>query len=151
MRIRLRRRGRRDRGWGRRRRRAQCVAVSGVTAAVRGRSLLAAGMIREWGASGTLRIGPGADGRCARVRAGGGVRGTAAAGTPRSATAWAVPAGLGTAMPFTGVGLAGDARTWRAGVRWQVAPEASLGLQGTRTESAGGSEHGLRLHGSLRW
>lgn len=31
--------------------------------------------------------------------------------------------------------------TWRAGVRWQVA----------RTESAGGSEQGLALNGSVRW
>ena len=150
------------------------VAVSGVTAAVRGRGLLAAGMIREWGASGTLRIGPGADGRGLSLT----LAPTVGAAAPGSERLWSAadahgfapdafaaprrldaevgyglagPAGVGTAMPFAGVGLAGDARTWRAGVRWQVAPEASLGLQGTRTESAGGSEHGLRLHGSLRW
>ena len=63
----------------------------------------------------------------------------------------AAPAGLGTATPYAGLGLADGERSWRAGVRWQVAPAASLDLDGTRTESAAGAEHGLTLRGSVRW
>ena len=63
------------------------------------------------------------------------------------------PAGLGVATPYAGLGLAGnDARTWRAGARWAIAPEVTLGLEGTQSESADGApEHGLLLHGSVRW
>ena len=43
------------------------------------------------------------------------------------------PFRLGTATPYAGLGLGdGGARTWRAGVRWQLAPEVSLDLEGTR-------------------
>ena len=63
------------------------------------------------------------------------------------------PFRLGTVTPYAALGLAGDdTRTWRAGARWQVAPEVSLGLEGTRSESAGGApEQGLILRGSMRW
>ena len=152
-------------------------AVSGVTAEVRGRGLLAlgTGTFREWGASGSLRIGPGAAGRGLSLTLAPAV-GAPASGTERLWSAAGVRAlaadasfvarhrldaevgyglavadGLGTATPYAGVGLTGGERTWRAGVRWQVAPAASLGLQGTRTESAAGSEHGLLLNGSVRW
>ena len=63
------------------------------------------------------------------------------------------PAGLGTLTPYAGLGLAGDdARTWRAGARWQVAPDASLGLEGTLSESAGAApDQGVMLRSALRW
>ena len=63
------------------------------------------------------------------------------------------PAGLGTMTPYAGLGLAGDdARTWRTGARWSIAPDATLGLEGTLSESgAGAPEHGAMLRGSLRW
>ena len=39
------------------------------------------------------------------------------------------------------------------GTRWQVAPEASLSLEGTRRDAADddGPEHRLMLRGALRW
>ena len=188
--------------------------VAGMTAKVRGRGLLAieTGSFREWGASGSLRIEPGADGRGLSLTVAPAV-GAASSGTERlwsaadaralapgktfAAEGWldaeagyglAVPAGLGTATPYAGIGLAdgarawrvgarwqvpapgisvdvegtwrdaagdgsgsADTRTWRAGIRWQLAAAASLDLDGTRTESAAGAEHGLTLRGSVRW
>ena len=55
--------------------------------------------------------------------------------------------------PYAALGLAGDdARTWRAGARWQVAPDVSLGLEGTLSESAGAApEQGVMLRSALRW
>ena len=52
-------------------------------------------------------------------------------------------------------GLGSPASTrvsWRAGACWQVAPEVTLGLEGTRTEAAEGApEQGLMLRGAIRW
>ena len=63
------------------------------------------------------------------------------------------PAGLGVVTPYAALGLAGDdSRTWRAGARWQVAPDVTLGLEGTRSESAADApEHGLMLRSAIRW
>jgi len=121
-------------------------AVSGMTAEVRGRGLLAieTGSFREWGASGSLRIEPGADGRGLSLTVAPAV-GAASSGTERLWSAvdarapapgttfaaearldaevgygLAVPAGLGTATPYAGVGLADGERALRAGARWQV-------------------------------
>ena len=63
------------------------------------------------------------------------------------------PAGLGVLTPYAALGLAGDdSRTWRAGARWNLAPDVSLGLEGTRSERAADSaEHGAMLRAALRW
>ena len=64
------------------------------------------------------------------------------------------PHGLGTVTPYAGLGLSGDdARTWRAGARWRIGPDASLDLEGTRSEAGAGAESGqsLMLRGTLRW
>ena len=46
----------------------------------------------------------------------------------------------------------GGERAWRTGARWQVAPEVSLDLEGTRSESTGAEPaQGLTLRGSVRW
>ena len=151
--------------------------ASGVTAEARVRGLVTheSPELREWGASGSLRIDPGAAGRGLSLTL------TPAVGVASSATGrlwsaadarefapdgtfeaqqrldaevgWGLAAGLGTATPYAGVGLAGGgARAWRAGVRWQVAPTASLDLEGTHSESARGeTEQAFMLRGSLRW
>ena len=55
--------------------------------------------------------------------------------------------------PYAALGLAGDdGRTWRAGARWQVAPDVTLGLESTRSESANdNAEHGLMVRSAIRW
>ena len=151
--------------------------TSAVTAEARVRGVLAhqAPGFREWGASGSLRIDPGADGRGLSLTLAPSV-GVASSGTGRLWSAadarefapdgtfaaqqrldaevgYGLAAGHGTATPYAGVGLAdGGARAWRAGVRWQVSPAASLDLEGTHHESDGGEpEQSLALRGLLRW
>ena len=61
---------------------------------------------------------------------------------------------LGLVTPYTGLGLTdGGTRSWRMGARWQLAPAASVSLEGTRREPARyhDPEHSLTLRGSLRW
>ena len=131
----------------------------------------------EWGVSGSVRLDPGAGGRGLSLTLAPTV-GNAASGT---GTLWSAadarglapgtefeaarrldaevgyglagPFRLGTATPYAGLGLAdGGARAWRAGVRWQLAPEVSLDLEGTRSESAGADpEQGVMLRGAVRW
>ncbi|MDE0408896.1 MAG: fibronectin type III domain-containing protein [Alphaproteobacteria bacterium] len=131
----------------------------------------------EWGVSGSLRLVPGAAGRGLSasltpsygVDPGGSERLWAmpdahaltenddATLSSRLDTeigyGLAGPAGLGTLTPYAGLGLAGDdARTWRAGARWEVAPDATLGFEGTLSESAGAApEQGVMLRSSMRW
>ena len=55
--------------------------------------------------------------------------------------------------PYAGLSLAdGGERSWRAGARWQVAPDVTLSLEGTRREATNdhAPEHGLTLRGALR-
>ena len=153
--------------------------ASGVTMEARGRWLAAheASGYEEWGASGSVRIDPGASGRGLSLTLAPTV-GNASSGT---GTLWSAadargiapgtefeaarrfdaelgyglagPFRLGTATPYAGLGLAdGGARAWRAGVRWRLAPEVSLDLEGTRSESAGNApEQGVMLRGAVRW
>ena len=152
----------------------------GVSAELRGRWLAAheSGAYEEWGASGSVRVDPGEGGRGLSLTLAPTV-GNAASGT---GTLWSAadargiapvgefeaarsldaelgyglsgPFRLGTATPYAGLGLAdGSTRAWRAGVRWRVAPEVSLGLEGTRSESVDdrAPEQGLMLRGAVRW
>ena len=132
----------------------------------------------EWGASGSVRIDPGADGRGLSLTLTP-VWGNASSGTGRL---WSLadtrsladneefepgtrfdaevgygfggPRGLGTVTPYAGLSLSkGSERKWRAGARWQVAPAFSLSLEGTRREPAGDNapEHGVTLGVEVRW
>ena len=152
---------------------------AGVTAEARLRGLLAheSSEYREWGASGSVRIDPGESERGLSLTVAA-VAGAASSGTGRlwsSADARGLapdgrfeaarrldaeigygvggPRGLGTVTPWAGRRVAGGGeRSWRAGVRWRVAPEASLDLEGARSESAGTDpEHEVTLRWSLRW
>ena len=153
---------------------------SGVSAELRGRWLAAheSSGYEEWGVSGSLRVDPGERGRglsltlaptVGNAASGAGnlwsaadARGLAPgtefeAGRRLDAEVGygvAGPLRLGTATPYAGLGLAeAGTRAWRAGVRWQVAPEVSLDLEGTRSESANDNapEQGVMLRGALRW
>ena len=64
------------------------------------------------------------------------------------------PQGLGLMTPYTGLSLGeGGGRTWRTGARWQLAPEATLGLEATRNEAQGKVDpvNAFELRGELRW
>ena len=127
---------------------------------------------REWGASGALRIDPGAAGQGLSVtlapslgaaRRGGGL--WSAAGAAGLAAfrperrldseigyGVALP-GAGVLTPHAGLALGGvDGRAWRIGARWRPAPGATLALQATRREPPGAAtEHGVELRGALGW
>ena len=155
-------------------------AGSGVTVEGSVRGLVAhdESGYEEWGASGSIRIDPGASGRGLSLTLtpawgnasrgaeglwslsdGGGLAPDDAfeAGTRLDAEAGyglGGPLGLGVVTPYAGLGLGGEGeRSWRAGARWQVAPDASLSLEGTRREAAidDAPEQALMLRGSLRW
>ena len=56
--------------------------------------------------------------------------------------------------PFAGLSLSGAGeRTWRTGVRWGLGPDLSLGLEGTRRETANtdAPEHEVSLRARMRW
>ncbi len=58
----------------------------------------------------------------------------------------------GTVTPYAGCGLAGeDARTWHLGVRWTLGSDVTLGLEGTRRETADDDEHGVMFRIAIRW
>ena len=152
---------------------------SGVTMETRARWLAAheSSGYEEWGASGSVRVEPGGRGRGLSLT----LAPTVGAASSGTGTLWSAadarglapgaefeaesrldaeigyglagPFRLGTATPYAGLGLAdGGSRAWRAGVRWQVAPDLSLDLEGTRSESAGAApEQGVMLRGSVRW
>ena len=114
---------------------------------------------REWGASGAIRIDPGAGGRGLSFSVAP-AWGNAASGAERMWSARDAaglapgddfeatsrleaelgyglrgPRGLGTVTPYTGLTLsAGADRTWRAGARWKISQTMSLSLEGTHEE-----------------
>ncbi len=137
-----------------------------VDATVRGLLAHEDAAYREWGASGTVRLAPGAQGRGLSLTlapswgaAASGVEGlwarpTAAGlaptGQPQAQTGrLTAEVGYGVALghaglltPYAGTGLAeGAARTYRLGTRWQMTSRRfmnlTLNLEGTRQESAG--------------
>ena len=64
------------------------------------------------------------------------------------------PRGVGVATPWAGLGLAREGeRAWRAGARWKLAPDFTLGLEATRHEPSTNDppEHRLMLRGALHW
>ena len=132
----------------------------------------------EWGAGGSVRLGPNASGRGLSLALAP-VWGTPSSGVDRL---WSArdAAGLvrdddfeaerrlegevgygfgafgqrGLVTPYAGLGLAeaGD-RTWRAGARWSLAPHLAMSLDGTRSEAANDDapEHGAQFRLILRW
>ena len=132
---------------------------------------------KEWGASGTIRVQPGASGRGLTLSVAP-VWGKSGSGTGQlwSATdarqlergedfeagtglevelgyGLEVPHSMGLVTPYTGLSLSdGGSRRFRLGTLWRVTPHASLGIEGTRTESDGvDAAHAVRLHGRVRF
>ena len=158
-------------------------AASGLSMEASARMLLAheASGFEEWGASGSIRLDPGASSRGLSFS----LAPTLGAASSATQRLWSmadarglgtrdegfeaemvlnaeVGYGLGvagsrfTGTPYAGLGLSGSSRDYRLG--WRLtAPAAdsfALDLEGTRSESADGGEppaHGLMLRGALRW
>ena len=132
----------------------------------------------EWGASGAIRVAPGASGRGLSLTLAP-AWGNAAGGAERLWSArdavtftegedleagGRLDAELGYGMglarysgvltPYVGLSLAdGAARTYRAGARWQVAPEATVSLEGTRDagRNDADSASGIVLRAAVRF
>ena len=133
---------------------------------------------KEWGASGSIRIDPGASGRGLSFT----LAPTWGAASSGIEQLWGLqhPRGLaedrefdatgrieaelgyglgmhstrGVVTPYAGLSLAeGGNRTYRAGARWNIAPGAALGLEGTRHESAAEepATSAIVLRAQLRW
>ena len=154
---------------------------SGLTVEGSARTLIAHedSCYREWGAGGSVRLDPGASGRGLSLTLAPGW-GTPSSGVERLwaardaaglvpggefETTWhlnaelgyglGAPRGLGLVTPYAGLSLAeGGGRTRRTGARWQVAPDVTLGIEGTHNEAANDDEppqHGLMLRCAIRW
>ena len=153
---------------------------SGLTVEANARTLVAHedSDYREWGAGGSVRLGPDASGRgLSLVLAP--VWGTPSSGVDRLWSArdaaglapggefeaerrlegeigygFGAFGGHGVVTPYAGLGLAeaGD-RTWRAGARWSLAPHLAMSLDGTRREPANDDapEHAAQFRFTLRW
>ena len=155
-------------------------AGSGLTVEANARKLVAHedSGYEEWGAGGSVRLDPGASGRGLSLSLAP-VWGTPSSGVERlwSArdAAGLAPGGefeaerrlegeigygfeafgeRGLMTPYAGHGLteAGD-RTWRAGVRWSLAPTLAMSLDGTRREASNDDppEHGVQFRLTVRW
>ena len=153
---------------------------SGLTVEANARKLIAHedSGYEEWGAGGSVRLDPGASGRGLSLSLAP-VWGTPSSGVERLWSArdaaglvrdddfeaerrlegevgygFSAPRGLGVVTPYAGLSLAdGGGRAWRMGARWQVMPDLTLGLEGTRREAANDEapQHGLMLRGAIRW
>ena len=155
-------------------------AGSGLTVEANARTLIAHedSDYREWGAGGSVRLGPDASGRGLSLALAP-VWGTPSSGVDRLWSArdaaglapggefeaerrlegelgygFGAFGGLGLVTPYAGLGLAeaGD-RTWRAGARWLLAPHLAMSLDGTRREPANDDapEHAAQFRFTLRW
>ena len=150
-------------------------AASGLTVEGRVRTLLShSGDYEETGVSGLVRIAPGSSGQGLALvvqpawgQTGSGVNrlwenGVTAGVSPDNQArlnteigyGLGVAPGMGVVTPYAGLGLAGEgAQWWRMGARWQLAPAASVSVEGSLYEAAidDGPGHGLMLRGALRW
>ena len=137
---------------------------------------------KEWGATGSIRIDPGALGRglsftvaptwgAAQGSAPGGMerlqshRETPGAGPERGFKPEGLleaeigyglrgPHGAGLLTPHAGLSLSGrGTRRWRAGARWRVVPQTTLGFEGSReeTRSRDEADHTIMFRASSRW
>ena len=132
----------------------------------------------EWGASGAVRLEPGASGRGlsltlnpawgnaandaeklwqARDAGELGLAGDFEAQARLEAElgyGFAVGRAPGVVTPYVGfTGAGGESRAWRTGARWRIGPDATLGLEAARSEGAdgGGPEHRIGLQINIRW
>ena len=159
---------------------AYADAGSGLSIEASARTLVAheASGYEEWGASGSVRLDPGASGRGLSFSLAP-VWGTPSSGVERLWSArdaaglasggefeaerrleaqlgygFGAFGGRGLVTPYAGLGLAeaGD-RTWRAGARWSLAPDLAMSLAGTRRVPADDDapEHGVQFRLTLRW
>ena len=155
-------------------------ARNGVTVegSVRGLLAHAESGYEEWGASASMRIDPRASGRGLSLT----VAPAFGAGSGGAERLWSLtdasrftrgkgefvgkhrlyaevgyglggPRRLGVMTPYAGLGLAGEGeRSLRVGARWKLAPDVTLGLEGTQRERTGARpEQGLTLRGAVRW
>ena len=152
----------------------------GLTVTAKARGLLAHedADYTEWGASGSVKIDPGASGRGLSLslspawgaESGGAerlwglrdARGLAGnqnfepAGRLDSEAGWGFGAfgGRGVMTPFAGLSLsdAGE-RTWRTGVRWTLGADVAFGVEGTLREAANDNEaeHGFGFKLTARY
>ena len=149
-----------------------------VEGRVRALALHEASGYKEWGASGSVRVEPSASGRGLSLTLTP-AWGNASSAVERL---WSLrdpgglaanddfeagarldaevgyglkgPRGVGVATPWAGLGLAREGeRAWRAGARWKLAPDFTLGLEATRREPSTNDppEHRLMLRGALHW
>ena len=149
--------------------------ASGLTVEGRVRTLLShSGDYEETGVSGLVRLAPGGSGQGLALvvqpawgQTGSGVNqlwenGVTAGVSPDNQArlntevgyGLGVAPGMGVVTPYAGLGLAGEgAQWWRMGARWQLAPAASVSVEGSLYEAANddGPGHGLMLRGALRW
>ena len=156
-------------------------AGSGLTVEANARKLIAHedSGYEEWGAGGSVRLDPGASGRGLSLTLAP-VWGTPSSGVERLWSArdaaglvrdddfeaesrlegevgygFGAFGGRGVVTPYAGLSLAdGGGRAWRLGGRWNVSPDVTFGLEGTRREAGNDDEppqHGLMLRGVLRW
>ena len=134
-------------------------AASGLSVEARGRTLIAheAAGFEEWGASASVRLDPGAEGRglpfslapslgaasngVDRLWSLQGARGLAPEGKFVATRSLEAQFGYGfgafgdhgLAKPYAGLSLGeGGARTWRGGARWTLGQSLDLGLEGKR-------------------
>ena len=155
-------------------------AGSGLTVEANARTLVAHedSGYREWGAGGSVRLGPDASGRGLSLALAP-VWGTPSSGVDRLWSArdaaglapggefeaerrlegevgygFGAFGGRGVVTPYAGFGLAeaGD-RTWRAGARWSLASHLAMSLDATRREPANDDapEHAGQFRLILRW
>ena len=150
---------------------------SGLSVETRGRMLLAhqASGLGEWDASAAVRFDPDLEGRGLSLYvtpsvggAPGGAVGLSAlrdpdslprrvgeAGTQLQAGAeygFQTPAGRGLVTPYAGLSFAGSSQTWHTGLRWRLAEDAVMVIEGVRSEPADGSAaHSVLLRAAARW
>ena len=131
----------------------------------------------EWGASGSVRIDPGASGRGLSLTLtptfGAASSGVEQLWTHRDATGltpdgefeaesrFETELGYGIGLrrnhglltPYTGLSLGeGGDRTWRTGTRWKMAEQATLGLEATRSEAQNApAMNALIVRSVVRW
>ena len=131
----------------------------------------------EWGASGLVRIDPGASGRGLSLTLtpsfGAASSGVEQLWSHRDATGLTpdgefeaesrietelgygigLPGTQGLLTPYTGLSLGeGGDRTWRTGTRWKIAQQATLGLEATRSEARNATPvNALFLRSVMRW
>ena len=155
-------------------------AASGLSVEARGRTLIAheASGFEECGASASVRLDPGAEGRGlsfslapslgaasngvdrlwslqdARVLAPEGKFVAARSLEAQIGYGFGAFGDRGLAKPYAGLSLGeGGARTWRGGVRWTLGQSLDLGLEVSRDEAANDNDpdHGIGFRLTARW